>query len=360
MADFYGTDVEVPADLIADGIEYPGVGSSFRGNSSYRMTSGSLKKSFGLSINHTHPQLRLLGYRTLNLLNSNADPSFLREVLFSRISREYIPAPKANFVNLVINGESWGLYINVQQFNGDFTREWFGSAGGARWKVLSGSGGGGLVYRGEDPETYRRTYELKTSDTPKVWKDLVNLFRVLSETPASGLEEALGPLFNIDGALWFLALENVFIDGDGYIGRGSDFLLYRDPGGRFHMITYDNNETFRPASGGGPNRWPPGGAMLSPLAYESEADRPVISKLLAVPKFKERYLENIRTLTRTWLDWKNLGPLVEGYRALIEESIAGDAKKPFRGWSAPPEIEDFVKERRDYLLGHPALFPEDP
>ena len=31
-----------------------------------------------------------------------------------------VPAPKANFVRLVINGENWGIYANVQQFNKDF------------------------------------------------------------------------------------------------------------------------------------------------------------------------------------------------------------------------------------------------
>ena len=43
-----------------------------------------------------------ISYRTLGLLNGHAAPSFMRTVLFSRISRNYIPAPKANFTWLVI------------------------------------------------------------------------------------------------------------------------------------------------------------------------------------------------------------------------------------------------------------------
>ncbi len=50
----------------------------------------------------------LYGYRTLNLLNSHADASFLRLVLYSRIAQDYIPVPKANYVHVVINGQSWG------------------------------------------------------------------------------------------------------------------------------------------------------------------------------------------------------------------------------------------------------------
>jgi len=81
------------------------------------------------------------GYRTLNLLNAHEDPTFLRAVLYDQIARDYLPAAKANFVKVVINGESWGVYINEQQFNKDFIKEWFGSTRGARWKVPGSPGG---------------------------------------------------------------------------------------------------------------------------------------------------------------------------------------------------------------------------
>ena len=108
LTDFYRTDVDVPALLIVDGKIYSSVGVHFRGSSSYFTTGDSLKKSFNISIDHGKEDQRLYGYRTLNLLNSHADPSFIREVLFSRITRRYVSAPKADFVKLVINGENWG------------------------------------------------------------------------------------------------------------------------------------------------------------------------------------------------------------------------------------------------------------
>ena len=36
---------------------------------------------------------------------------------------------------VVINGESWGIYVNAQQFNKDFTEDQFGSSKGDRWKT---------------------------------------------------------------------------------------------------------------------------------------------------------------------------------------------------------------------------------
>ncbi len=93
------------------------------------------KRSLNLTFDFADEKQHLHGYKTLNLLNANGDPTFMRTVLYSHIARHYIPAPKANYVNVVINGESWGVYVNAQQFNKDFTRDYFKTTKGARWKV---------------------------------------------------------------------------------------------------------------------------------------------------------------------------------------------------------------------------------
>ncbi|MCX6627319.1 MAG: CotH kinase family protein, partial [Candidatus Solibacter sp.] len=205
-------------------------------------------------------------YRTLNLLNSNSDPTYLRTVLYHYVARQYIAAPKANYVRLVINGESWGAYVNVEQFNSDFTQANFKSTKGARWKVLGSPGGsGGLAYKGEDAASYKRSFEIKTKDDAKSWADLIRLCKVLNQTPPEQLEQALAPMLDIDGALRFLAVDKVLINNDGYWVRSSDYSLYEDPNGRFHVIPQDANETFREVEmmGGGRGRNAAGGERPS-------------------------------------------------------------------------------------------------
>ncbi|MHC4608576.1 MAG: CotH kinase family protein, partial [Planctomycetota bacterium] len=380
LADFYRTDVDVPADLVVDGQVYRSVGVSFRGNSSYFMTGSSNKKSLNIFMDHADPDQSLLGYRTLNLLNGHADPSFIREVLYSRICRNYLPAPKANFVRLTVNGEYWGVFVSIQQFNRDFLRDWFGTRQGVRWKItpsMSRRGGGGsLVWSGADLAAYKAAYQLKTGGaTDDAWKALANLCRTLNETP-----DQLGPVFDADRALWMIALENVFIDSDGYVSRGSDYNLYMHPGGRFHMIPYDNNETFRFAGGGGPNMWPNRDPMLDPLAHEETSRLPVISKLLRIPHLRARYLAHMRTIIDEWLDWDVLGPIIEEYRSLIDEAVKEDGKKLYpyrafadaatkdppaeprrrRGGRPPPSFKRFVSERREFLLKHPEMAKTAP
>ena len=386
LADFYRTDVMVPADMIVDGQTYENVGVGFRGNSSFFTLGRGQKRSFNITMDFADSRQDLYGYRTLNLLNGHADPSFLREVLYNRIARNYTAAPKGNFVRLVINGRSWGIYSNIQQQNRDFTEQWFGSRNGVRWKVSPGPGSesSSLKYNGPDERSYGG-YQLKSKPTPAAHTDLIRFLQTLNETPIEQLHEKLEDVMSVDAALWFLALDNTLIDTDGYYSRGSDFMLYQQPDdGRFHVLLYDSNETFRTAGhggppggpggrpGGGPPRGPrrfpdnlfrrppqennpgrtapppprggngtggdrrpgsrPGGESstaldLSPFAGEDKENFGLTSRLLKNPIVRARYVAHVRTITREWLDWKTTGALITEYRELIDAEVKQDTRK---------------------------------
>lgn len=257
---FNNTDVEVPATLEVDGKTYAGVGVHFRGMSSYGMVPTGFKRSLNVGMDFTKDDQRLYGYKTLNLLNAHEDPSFMSSVLYSQIARQYIAAPKANFVRVVINGENWGVYANVQQFNKEFLSENYGSTKGTRWKVNGSPGGdGGLRYTGDNASEYKRRFSVKSGDNEQAWKDLVKLCKTLNETPDDELQAALEPMLDIDGALWFLALDCALINNDGYWVRASDYSIYLDDKHKFHLIPHDMNEAFHGAMGGPGGRGGPGG-----------------------------------------------------------------------------------------------------
>ncbi|HAW95034.1 MAG TPA: spore coat protein CotH, partial [Phycisphaerales bacterium] len=190
MVAFHGTDVEVPATLRADGRLIGEVGVSYRGNTSFDHPE---KKSFGVSIDAYEDDRSLDGYNTLNLLNANGDDSMMREVLFSNIASEYMPAPKANFVKVVVNGVYLGVYANVQQLNKDFIEEHYDTRKGVRWKVPPDfSGGGALSDQGTSSSRYKEKYELKTGSAKEEdWKELIAFCRLLKRTPEPRLEEVL-------------------------------------------------------------------------------------------------------------------------------------------------------------------------
>ncbi|WP_193210508.1 CotH kinase family protein [Luteolibacter marinus] len=379
---FHGTDVEVPATLTVDGKSYPGVGVHFRGASSYFMVPAGRKRSLNLSLDLVDRKQRIDGYKTLNLLNSNGDGTFLSGALYSAIARQYIPTPKVSLVRVVINGENWGVYVNQQQFNKDFIQENFRTSKGARWKVPgSPNGRGGLDYLGDDIAAYKTRYSMKSGDDDD-WKALIQLCKTLDETPADELEAALEPLLDIDATLWFLALDCALINSDGYWTRASDYTLYRDRDGRFHPVPHDMNEAFR-AAGGGPGfrgrGGPQGGGngvKLDPLTAMDDPGKPLRSKLLAVPALRARYLEKVHTIAEQDLDWQNLGQRVAGFRQLIAGEVAADTRKNSTteafenltsdtptgteggGHGAMP-LRSFADQRREYLLATPqAASPE--
>ncbi len=170
LADFYNTDVDVPAIVTVDGKTYPDVGVHFRGMSSFMFASEGSKRSLNLAFDFVNDDQRLLGYRTLNLLNGNGDPTLVRGLLYSEIARHYVPTPKMNYLRAVINGENWGVYVNAQQFNADFVNDWFSTRRGARWRVPgSPFGQGGMAYLGENAAPYKSIYEIRTRDDEKSW-----------------------------------------------------------------------------------------------------------------------------------------------------------------------------------------------
>lgn len=460
LEDFHGTDVDVPAQMTVDGKEYPNVGVHFRGMSSYMAVGAGHKRSLNVSMDLANADQRLYGYKTLNLLNAHGDPSFLSSVLYSRIARDYLATPKANLVRVVINGEDWGIYTNVQQFDKIFTKENFDSAKGARWKVPGSPGAkGGLEYLGDDVAPYQQRYEIKTKDKASSWEALVTLCKTLNETPADQLPAAIEPMLDIDSTLWFLALDITLLNSDGYWIRSSDYSIYLDPDGKFHFVPHDMNEAFQPGHGpgprgprgqvgqggpggeprlgmalpflpGGPGFFdnappfpphgmggffgdgpppfppppgtvmprpvqemlqltlkqraeldklqatvderldqilsaeqkrqlaafppPPGSLMaaggpppfaapsgpggmpgggagnaleLDPLVGMDDPSKPLRSKLLAVPQYRQRYLEHVRAIAETWLDWKKLGPIVAEQHDLIAAPLRADHKK---------------------------------
>jgi hypothetical protein len=360
LAAFYNTDVEVPATMTVDGRRYNDVGIHFRGASSYRMVPAGYKRSLNVSVDFVNGKQDLDGYQTLNLLNANNDPTFLRSVLYTEIARQYLPTPKANYVRVVINGENWGIYINVQQFNGDFVRESFNTKGGVRWKAPgSPRGRSGLEYLGDDPAPYRELYEIKTKDDAESWQSLIQLTKVLNQTPPEKLEAALAPILDVDGALRFLAVEVALVNSDGYWSRASDYNIYREPTGKFHIVPHDVNEGL--GGDGGRGFGGRTGPTLDPLVAVNDASKPLRSKLLAVPALRQRYLGYVREIAQKSMDWAAVAPLLQASHRLIAEEVRADTKKLYdvAGFEAGiaatgNPLKEFLQARRDYLLKYTA------
>jgi hypothetical protein len=209
-----------------------------------------------------------------------------------------------------------------------------------------------MNYLGDSPDPYKRLYEIKTKDDPKSWADFINVCHLLDATPIDKLPAALAPILDVDGALKFLALDVVLANGDGYWTRASDYNIYEDPAGKFHVFPHDFNEGFaaeegRGFGGGG------GGPTLDPLIGVNDTSKPLRSRLLAVPAWRARYLGYVRDIAEKHLDWTTLGQKVAQYQTLIKADVLSDTHKLYGSDQFDPSaLRAFVEQRRTFLLAY--------
>ena len=334
------------------------VGVRFRGLTSYR--NSNRKKSFDIDLEWMIDDQDINGYNSLKLNNAYGDASAMREVLYSNLARKNIPSAKGNFVNLIINGENFGVYANIQKPNKDHVKEWFLDKEAMRWRAeqpSSGSGGGfggfgagtsSLNNLGQDGSAYERAYTLKYSSVEDPWQDLANAAYTLGVASPEYLIEELSQYLDIDAALWFIATENIFTDDDSYINKGGmDYYVYFDVAtGRIVPIEYDGNSALSPQLA---TSW-------APLHKVNDANFPLINVLLNIPELRQRYLAHYRTILEEALAPTIAHAKIDAYANLIGTYIAApDAVREYtyaQYQSGVQTLKGFFTSRYQFLQNH--------
>jgi hypothetical protein len=356
----YASETNIAATMIYDGVTYPNVGVRFRGNTSYMQIGNSQKKSFGIDTDFVDATQTVSGYKALKFNNGHEDASFMREVLYNRMASRHMPVAKANFVHLYLNNQDWGIYPNIQDVNKDFLEEWFLTNDGARFRATVettgnpqppnwGDGTAALNYLGTSDATYQQYYSLKSNDViANPWLSLREACLALSTATAANMEAVKAKL-DIDKILWHLACENIFTDDDSYVMKGKmDYLVYIDAEtNRTVTMDYDGNSTFQ-TSLATSTTW-------NPFMNVSNANYPLLNKLLNIPEWRQRYLAHYRTILNETFTTANATTLVNEFNTQIGSIVANDTKKLYttaQYTSGYPALITFVTNRRNYLLSN--------
>ena len=372
LSNNYASETPIEASMIYDGQAVGLVGVRFRGNTSYQRIRNSEKKPFKIDTDFVEDELKIEGYKNLKFNNAHEDPSFMREVLYSRMASPHVPMAKANYIHLYINGEDWGLYPNIQAIDKTFLEEWFLSNDGALFRATTdennpggGGGGGGpqwgdgtagLNYLDSDTSSYQEYYFLKSSDMDYSWEKLVDACQVLDNASEENTEYTEKYL-DVDKILWYLATENIFTDDDSYIHKGKmDYLAYYEPEtGRLSTLEYDGNSSFNLNSATS-SSW-------SPFKNVSNNNYPLLNKLLNIPKYRQRYLAHYRTILLETFTPENANAIIDEIDAQISDLVATDPKKLYstiQYTNAIPRLKEFVASRRNYLLSNTEVGQKAP
>ena len=311
-----------------NGVVFDSVGVKYKGNSTYN--SNQAKNPFHIELD-TYKDQEYQNYTDIKLSNVAKDPSFLREVLSYQIIRNYMDAPLSNYANVYVNGTLIGLYSNSESISKKFVNNRFGSKNNIFVKCNPPAGAGpqsndfpNLVYLGGDSTSYYDAYEIKSDYG---WGELIDLCDTLSNQT-----DAIEEILDVDRALWMLALDNVLVNLDSYIGAfAQNYYLYRDDNGRFVPVIWDLNESFGRFTMSGSSNLNSTTAkqQMSHLLHSNDSDFPLISELLNVPMYKRMYLAHYKTILNEQFENGSYAQAGEVFQNLIAESVQNDDNKFF-------------------------------
>ncbi|MCB0546818.1 MAG: CotH kinase family protein [Phaeodactylibacter sp.] len=381
-----GDELRLVGDASFEGKVYKGVGVRYKGNSSFFAVSkvGSSKLPFNIDFNHTNKDQKLPGgVDKIKLSNVFRDPSYIREVLSYEIARRYMPASRANFVQLFVNDTYLGLYNSTESVEDEFLERYFKEDEGILFKCdpiwgykelpdCPKGDKASLQYLGPDSTCYRGLYEVKTDSG---WRKLIELTRILNEEP-----QKLDSIFNIDQALWMLAFNIVLVNLDSYTGRFChNYYLYRDMEGVFHPIVWDMNLSFGGFRYDGSKGSPLTNEemqTLSPFVHYKEKNekRPLITNLLADNLYRKIYVAHIRTILNDYFVDSTYLRRAEEIQKMIDPYVQSDSnslytydafKENLYGTAKADKasiigIVELMEPRARYLMEHPLISKDPP
>ena len=170
---YYANDIGerlIADSIFIDGIKYESIGIKYKGNSSYNINN--VKNPMNIKLDEIINGQSINGYNVLKLSNGFKDPTFVREVLSYQMARDYMPAPKATYANVSVDGVLIGLYGCIQSIDDDFTNEHFYERKGPFFKadmtnvIVSGCPNGplGILSYFADTNCYKKAYEIQSAD----------------------------------------------------------------------------------------------------------------------------------------------------------------------------------------------------
>lgn len=259
------------------------------------------------------------GAKSLVLDNHAQDPSFLHESLtFDLFETLDLPTPKVAYVNLFVNGESYGLYSAVEPIDKLFLQRTLGQDGGYlygyEWVTEYW-----FHYAGPDPALYSPLpFAPKTNEKSSDAGALVEMIRITNESPTEDLPAELSRYLQIPRFLDYLAAETFLAERDGLAGDWglNNFYLYRLQGTQqFLFLPWDKDFTFGPHD----------------RSIWQNLDRNVLTRrLLEIPEHRDYFFRALERCA-SWSGGEG-GPLdlaIESRAALIRPFVLADEKKPY-------------------------------
>ncbi|MEZ5084527.1 MAG: CotH kinase family protein [Bacteroidales bacterium] len=321
------------------------IGFRLRGNTS----RNAAKKSFKISFNTFEPGRKWHGLEKLNLNGEHNDPSISRSKINWDLLRQFnIPASRSNHVEVYINDNYYGLYLNVEHTDEEFVESRFGNKNGNLFKCLYPAD---LDYKGSNPNLYkeeywgRRAYDLKTNTAADDYSDLAHFIDVLNNSTSAGFLCEMEKVFNIYDYLKILVIDVFTGNWDGYPYNQNNFYLYHNTEtDKFEYIPYDLDNTLGIDWIG--RDW----ANRDVYDWQQHGDnvRPLYTRIINNNELRDQYSFYFNQFLQNFIN-SNFYNKLEQLRAKLEPYVIND---PFYPMDYGFDIDDFNASFEDGTIGH--------
>jgi spore coat protein CotH len=307
-----------PADIYYNDLLWEHVGVRYKGNSSLRANSGKLPLRFNFdefedSFEGISNQ-RFYGFKELSMSSNYNDPSLIREKAADDIFRDFgVPAVRTAFYEVYIdsgNGaEYFGVYTMCEVVFDTFLEGYFGSNTGNCYKPEDD--GASFAIEGFTLDGFA----LKTNEDADK-SDIQQMFDFLnSDTRTTNPEQwrsDLESVFDVDGFLKYLAVNNTIQNWDTYGRMPHNYYLYHDPADDLiKWIVWDNNEAFQNGKNGG---------SLPFAMNDTGFDWPLVSFMATDDVYFAQYKEYIELFINTTFSENRMATEYSTYQSLLQES----------------------------------------
>jgi len=330
-------------------------------------TPGGRRNGLFIKLDQGAANQNYAGHTHIDLSSALRDPSMVREVIGYEIARQYMPAPGANYAKVTINGDYYGLFVNVEVIDKAFLKKHFGNADGSLYFSdpntieKAGEGCKANIYGSLQHDNNADCLKVNFTNAQNAqWTDLHELTAALKNSP-----EKIEEILDVDKALWMLAFNSVTANLHSYSGQHSpDYYLYRNADGKFVPMLGGLNLAFGSFknTGNGSDLEATGVVSLDPMLRVSDPSKPLSNVLLSNELYRKQYVSHMRAILREAIKDGKLDKRAKELQDLIKTPLTADLNKYYAvsdfskslmetigTRSKIPGIVDFMNKRATYL-----------
>lgn len=308
------------ADITVNGTTFHNVGIRPKGNSSLRTVAqdeSSDRFSFKVKFDAYVEGQNCFGLNKLALNNIIMDKTYMKEYLaYDMFASMGVVTPKYAYANITINGKPWGLYLAVEAMEESFVKRNYGSLNGHLYRPEGA--GSDLKWTGNSAANYSGIRNMAAYDvTDSDFNKIITMIEYLNK--GTDLEKYL----DIDAIMRYFAVNTFLVNFDSYTGNlKHNYYLYEE-NGVCTILPWDFNLAFAGHEINDAEK-----AVNFPIdtpVTTNLNERPLTSKLLEVPEYKELYHKYLNQLVEDYVNSGKFENTVQKVDTLINSSVKNDA-----------------------------------